>query len=221
MQKWNRCWIRQKCTQRRRSTITSISAHFFRAKVWYDFSNVRVHTDLEAADTAKKIHAKAFTIGSDVVFGTGQYAPETIEGSRVLSHELTHVIQQDKSSIENLLCSRFLYKEMKKTKALQAAPEQPVLPGWPCTDTGVSGWARLLCWFGAEPCSRWIYSAIHGLEVLLQPHEIISAAESTLNRFFHPPEEDGVLSAGGIDRKLSNWLSHVWTGWHGRLRTHV
>lgn len=59
-----------------------------------DFSRVRVHTDSQAARAAEAIDCKAFTIGHNVAFGAGQWSPETDEGRRLLSHELTHVLQQ-------------------------------------------------------------------------------------------------------------------------------
>ncbi len=60
----------------------------------YDFSKVRVHTDARAAESAQAVNASAYTVGRNVVFGTGQYVPETHEGRRLLGHELTHVVQQ-------------------------------------------------------------------------------------------------------------------------------
>ena len=59
-----------------------------------DFSSVRIHTDSDAADLADKLHAQAFTHGSDVYFNQGKYDPVTTEGKRLLAHELTHVVQQ-------------------------------------------------------------------------------------------------------------------------------
>ena len=59
-----------------------------------DFSSVRVHTDEAAAESARAVNALAYTVGNDVVFGSGQYAPETGAGRRLLTHELTHVVQQ-------------------------------------------------------------------------------------------------------------------------------
>jgi hypothetical protein len=59
-----------------------------------DFSAVRVHTDSNAQSLARSVNAQAFTVGNDVVFGAGQYAPESDSGKRLLAHELTHVIQQ-------------------------------------------------------------------------------------------------------------------------------
>jgi hypothetical protein len=56
-----------------------------------DFSQVRLHTDSEAASMSSSIHAKAFTLGNDIYFNRGQFSPETTEGQRLVAHELTHV----------------------------------------------------------------------------------------------------------------------------------
>lgn len=66
----------------------------FEACLGHDFSNVRVHTDDRAEKVARRLGARAFTVGQDIVFGAGQYAPETSEGTRLIAHELTHVVQQ-------------------------------------------------------------------------------------------------------------------------------
>jgi len=60
----------------------------------HDFGRVRVHSGSIAADLAGRIGARAFTTGHDVVFGGGEYRPETREGKKLLAHELTHVVQQ-------------------------------------------------------------------------------------------------------------------------------
>lgn len=60
-----------------------------------EFGEVRVHTDSDASESARKMQARAYTVGRDVVFGAGQYDPATKEGQRLLAHELTHVVQQD------------------------------------------------------------------------------------------------------------------------------
>jgi len=67
---------------------------YFEPRFGYDFSQVRVHTDVQAVESARVVNAKAFTTGKDVVFGAGQYSPETSSGKRLLAHELTHVVQQ-------------------------------------------------------------------------------------------------------------------------------
>jgi hypothetical protein len=60
----------------------------------HDFSGVRVHTDAAAAGSADAVNAHAYTVGSHVVFGAGQYAPQTTQGQELLAHELAHVVQQ-------------------------------------------------------------------------------------------------------------------------------
>lgn len=67
---------------------------FFEPRFGHDFSKVKVHTDPVAAEMAKSINARAFTIGKNVVFGAGQYSPGTSSGKSLLAHELTHVQQQ-------------------------------------------------------------------------------------------------------------------------------
>lgn len=68
---------------------------FFEPRFGYDFDQVRIHTGARAVEAARAVNAKAFTIGRDIVFGTGQYKPETAQGTRLLAHELMHVVQQD------------------------------------------------------------------------------------------------------------------------------
>ena len=67
---------------------------YFEPRFGYDFSGVRVHTNDRARASARALNASAYTIGSNVVFGTGQYIPGTTQGRRLLAHELTHVVQQ-------------------------------------------------------------------------------------------------------------------------------
>jgi hypothetical protein len=62
--------------------------------VEYDFSQVRIHTDVKAAESAQAINARAYTVGRDIVFGAGQYSPHSTQGRRLLAHELAHVVQQ-------------------------------------------------------------------------------------------------------------------------------
>ncbi len=63
----------------------------------HDFSRVRVHAAARAAESAEAGGAAAYTVGRDISFGPGRYAPGTAEGRRLLAHELTHVLQQTAS----------------------------------------------------------------------------------------------------------------------------
>jgi len=71
---------------------------YFEPRFGHDFSQVQVHTGAQSAETARSLKARAFTVGRDVVFGTGQYAPRTVVGKKLLAHELAHVVQQTKQA---------------------------------------------------------------------------------------------------------------------------
>lgn len=60
----------------------------------HDFLRVRIHADRAAAASARELHANAYALGSDIVFGEGRYNPSSSVGRRLLAHELTHVVQQ-------------------------------------------------------------------------------------------------------------------------------
>ncbi len=64
-----------------------------------DFSHVRVHSDPVAAESASALNARAYTVGQDVVFGAGEWAPDTSAGRSLLAHELVHVLQQERSPL--------------------------------------------------------------------------------------------------------------------------
>ena len=72
--------------------------NFMEARFGHDFGRVRVHTDEKAAASAHAVNALAYTVGRDVVFGAGRYAPGISSGKQLLAHELTHVVQQDGSN---------------------------------------------------------------------------------------------------------------------------
>lgn len=67
---------------------------FFESRFGSDLSQVRVHTGAQAAETARALNARAFTVGRDVVFERGKFAPDTVAGQRLIAHELAHVSQQ-------------------------------------------------------------------------------------------------------------------------------
>lgn len=68
--------------------------HSMEARFGHDFSSVRLHDDPQAASAAAGVDAKAFTIGEDIVFGTGRFDPSSPEGRHLIAHELAHVVQQ-------------------------------------------------------------------------------------------------------------------------------
>jgi hypothetical protein len=67
---------------------------FMEPRFGVDFATVRVHEGTRSAQSARDVSARAYTVGQHIVFGAGEYAPETSEGRRLLAHELAHVVQQ-------------------------------------------------------------------------------------------------------------------------------
>jgi outer membrane protein OmpA-like peptidoglycan-associated protein len=106
----------------------------------HDFSQVRVHTDARAAESAQAVGALAYTVGRNVVFGAGQYAPGMYSGRQLLAHELTHVLQQpggsslqsrlrvdtEKNSYDSeadLIAQRVMDTNAKGAPRISSAPE--------------------------------------------------------------------------------------------------
>ena len=81
--------------------LDSATRSFFEPRLGYDFSGVRIHTDARAAESARAVNALAYTVGSDIVFGTGHFAPAATNGKRLLAHELSHVQQQSSKNFSS------------------------------------------------------------------------------------------------------------------------
>ncbi len=97
---------------------------YFEPRFGYDFRRVRIHTDAPAANAARSVNALAYTYGRNIVFGAGQYKPETSYGKRLLAHELVHVIQQSFGSNESYSTAKDIsvnYSRSLETIADQAA----------------------------------------------------------------------------------------------------
>jgi hypothetical protein len=72
---------------------------FMEPRFGHDFSHVRIHTDSKAAESARTLNARAYTVGNAVVFGSGRFAPSTSAGRLLIAHELSHTIQQSSPEI--------------------------------------------------------------------------------------------------------------------------
>jgi hypothetical protein len=83
------------------SSLDSSTKEFMESRFGFDFSNVRIYTDGRAATSAQSVNALAYAAGNDIVFGHGQYQPNTLEGRRLLAHELTHVVQQTNATMSS------------------------------------------------------------------------------------------------------------------------
>jgi hypothetical protein len=69
-------------------------------RLGHDFSDVRVHNDSRAHESAQSVNAHAYTVGSNVVFQRDKYDPASTEGKTMLAHELTHVVQQRSGPVD-------------------------------------------------------------------------------------------------------------------------
>ena len=74
--------------------LDTATQSFFAARFGHDFGHVRVHADAAAAESARSVNALAYTVGRDIVFGAGHYAPDSRAVLKLLAHELAHVVQQ-------------------------------------------------------------------------------------------------------------------------------
>ena len=74
--------------------LPNAERNFFEPRFGSSFAQVRVHADSESAHLAHDLDARAFTVGRDVFFGSGEYRPGTSDGRHLMAHELTHVLQQ-------------------------------------------------------------------------------------------------------------------------------
>ena len=73
--------------------LDSVTRTFMEPRFGYDLSGVRIHADAEAAESASRVNALAFTVGRHIVFGRDRYAPASSVGRRLLAHEIAHVLQ--------------------------------------------------------------------------------------------------------------------------------
>lgn len=76
------------------SPLPESSRRFMESRFGLDFSQVRIHTGDYAAQLSRGLNAKAFTVGSNIYFNTGNFSPESSDGRYLLAHELTHTVQQ-------------------------------------------------------------------------------------------------------------------------------
>ncbi len=78
------------------------SRDFFEQRMGADFSDVRIHTDSNAVQTSRDINARAFTVGNNIAFNSGEFNPTTAAGKHLLAHELTHTIQQGAAHVQRM-----------------------------------------------------------------------------------------------------------------------
>lgn len=111
--------------------LDHFTREFFEPKLGFDLGGVRVHTGARAAQSARELAAKAYTIGNDVVFSAGRYQPGTSAGRHLLAHELAHVTQAGSSSNiqrETIYRDLDVSQIMTEIQALRMQLAMPVNP---------------------------------------------------------------------------------------------
>ena len=82
--------------------LDASTEEFMESRLGYNLSNVRIHTEEYTARSANSVNALAYTVGNNVIFGAARYQRNTLEGQRLLAHELTHVIQQNAGRVSGI-----------------------------------------------------------------------------------------------------------------------
>lgn len=98
--------------------LDSATRSFFAPRLGCDFSQVRVHTDAQAAESARAVNALAYTVGNHIVFGAGRFDPAAPAGRQLLAHELAHVRQQSGKGA-------LLQRQPLQTGPKQVGPSEP------------------------------------------------------------------------------------------------
>lgn len=127
----------------------------FEAGMLHDLSQVRIHADEKAAESAESVEALAYTVGKDVVFGRGQFQPGSSQGDRLLAHELAHTVQQERGPQDRL---------QRKDKKEETPP--PVsTEGLPAGDVDVRNWPTKLPYAQRKGPQQQIAKVPHELKL--------------------------------------------------------
>lgn len=110
-------------------TLDAATRAFFEPRFGHDLSRVRVHTGGQAGESARAVHARAYTVGQDMVFAPGAYSPHTTEGKQLLAHELTHTVQQRQVQSSSAVLSLGANDSVHE-QAARAAESQVVSNTW-------------------------------------------------------------------------------------------
>ncbi|NKJ22306.1 DUF4157 domain-containing protein [Dyella sp. SG609] len=146
---------------------------FFEPRFGRNLGGVRIHTDGSAARSARDVDAQAYTAGRHIVFADGKYAPESLMGSFLLAHELSHVMQQRQQDVRPQAIGNrndaFEHEADRTAMDVLTRPVSSVAPmvgtdpsatlrrGWPLVAAGVVG-------VGAALYAAWAYHCLTPLE---------------------------------------------------------
>lgn len=119
--------------------LDKTTRNFFEPRLGYDLSSVRIHTESTAGRSAKVIDARAYTLGNNIVFGNGEYKPDSESGKRLLAHELAHTLQPTAGGNETIHRSPCTdsYPSEYKSSGYTGAPNRTALGQIGRTDPGL------------------------------------------------------------------------------------
>jgi hypothetical protein len=185
----------------------------------HDFSRVRVHTDTEAGRSARDISANAYTMGQNIVFGTGQFAPETHKGRSLIAHELTHVMQQRTVNSLSLIQRDLVYgdayprsykDDSAETLSAEADTWYPASIDFKATATNSGGgdaiksFDALLTWIGKKSAG-----SITELGLIGHANSSNFGLSGTITT--NPKDvtftADGLINSGTLSTKMSKIMS--------------
>lgn len=163
--------------------LDAATREFMESRFGHGFGQVRVHTDVKAAESAARVNALAFTVGRDVVFGAAQYVPATATGRLLLAHELTHVLQQSSSPMPPVnRCpeQRVSASEIEDESTTQRISANYPVAVTPRSETGLQRYGhdvqsckeedvRNVLWPGDYLARQWLAEAINELNANPSP----------------------------------------------------
>ena len=167
---------------------------FMEPRFGHDFSRVRVHTDQAASRSAEAVAAQAYTVGSDIVFGAGHYAPASRDGQRLLAHELAHVQQQSGPA-------PMLRRQPNPDKLKPGADKPPLAPPsaypeWKPADAVVE-----LRWLKGKDWEITLSgrTSLESARAMLWPKWMPSTVTMIFNKAITDPIERGWFTISGLE----------------------
>ena len=159
---------------------------FMESRFGDDFNDVRIHTGSRAAESARAFQAQAYTVGSDIVFAAGRYAPQTNSGRRLIAHELAHTVQQGGNrgakSASGISLQRWPLSVMLQSAGCSGKSKKDC--GGSCThptsgNPGTCRWSGTItygCVCYENPSSKAVEVIVSALQALLIAAGIVLAA---------------------------------------------
>jgi hypothetical protein len=181
----------------------------------HDFGGVRVHTDDRAVQSAKAVHARAYTVGENIAFGEGQYSPRTSEGMRLLAHELTHVVHQTGGPRRVPALQR---KGEDETQAGRTFPGSVKFRGCDQSAENAFNEARDCKAIKSESLRKDILAGFDGLTIACYPEVVRNACAETMKSThtvnLYKRSLDGSYCPAELAATIFHESVHVAEGWN-------